>query len=194
MVAPVDLATLQRALFRPTELGEAAFEGLAIVAAVAFGIADRTDWLQPRQLVRHLAGADQVAPAHLGAVDPEVVRRQLDEPLAKERALIAAGPTIGARRGLIGEHRRRSYPHIRHAIGSGEALRQGARLDQSIGADISPEIDEDLTAHTEDRAVAAAGDLDLAIRLARMVHRRQMFTPVLEPADPAADMPRGERD
>jgi hypothetical protein len=73
-------------------------------------------------------------------------------------------------------------------------LRQGARLDQPIGADIGPEIDKDLAAQAEDRAVAAAGDLDLAIRLARMVHRRQMLTPVLEPADRAAHMPRGERN
>ena len=42
--------------------------------------------------------------------------------------------------------------------------------------------------------VAAAGDLELAIRLARVVHRRQMLAPVLEPADRAADMPRSERD
>ncbi len=73
-------------------------------------------------------------------------------------------------------------------------MRQGARLDQPIGADIGPEIDKDLAAQAEDRAVAAAGDLDLAIRLARMVHRRQMLAPVLDPADRAADMPRGERD
>src|SRR5262249_28911689 len=67
-------------------------------------------------------------------------------------------------------------------------------LDQSIGTDIGPEIDEHLAAHAEDRAVAAAGDLDLAIRLARMVHRRQVLAPVLEPADRSADMARGERD
>lgn len=47
---------------------------------------------------------------------------------------------------------------------------------------IGAEIDEDLPAHAEDRAVAAAGDLDLAIRLSRMVHRRQVLAPVLEPA------------
>jgi hypothetical protein len=70
VVAPVDFAALQRALFLPAELGETAFEGLAIVAAVAFGIDGRTARLQPRQPVRHLTGADQVAPPHLGGVDP----------------------------------------------------------------------------------------------------------------------------
>jgi hypothetical protein len=73
-------------------------------------------------------------------------------------------------------------------------LRQGARRDQSIGADIGTEVDEHLATYAEDRAVAAAGDLDLAIRLARMVHRGQMLAPVLQPADWPADMPRAERD
>jgi hypothetical protein len=73
-------------------------------------------------------------------------------------------------------------------------LRQGARRDQPIGAEIGPEVDEHLAAQAEDRAVAAAGDRDLAIRLTRVVHRCQMLAPVLEPADRAANMPRGERD
>src|SRR5262249_60929007 len=60
VVAPVDLAALQRTLFVPAELGETMFEGLAIVAAVAFGIAGWTDRLQPRQLVRHLPRAHPV--------------------------------------------------------------------------------------------------------------------------------------
>src|SRR6202040_3223044 len=102
VVAPVDLAALQRTLFLPAELGEAAFEGFAIIAAVALGIDGRPARLQPWQPVRHLAGADQVAPTHLGAVDPQIARRQLDQPLAKERALIAAGGAIGAGRGLVG--------------------------------------------------------------------------------------------
>jgi hypothetical protein len=66
---------LQRAFLRPAELGEAVFEGFAIVAAVALGIDGRTARLQSRQPVRHLAGADQVAPTHLGAVDPQLARR-----------------------------------------------------------------------------------------------------------------------
>src|SRR5215831_11076231 len=39
-------------------------------------------------------------------------------------------------------------------------------------------------------AVAAAGDLDLAIRAARMVHRGQKLAPVLERADRAAAVAR----
>src|SRR5439155_11659958 len=100
VLAPVDFVALQRTLFLPAELGKAAFEGFAIIAAVALGITGRTDRLQPRQPVRHLSGADQVAPPHLGAVDPKVACRQLDQPLAKKRALVPAGRAIGAGRGL----------------------------------------------------------------------------------------------
>jgi hypothetical protein len=92
---------LQCTLFLPAEFGEAAFEGFAIVAAVALGIDGRTARLKPWQPVRHLAGANQVAPTHLGAVDPQIARRQLDQPLAKERALIAARRAIGAGRGPL---------------------------------------------------------------------------------------------
>src|SRR5256714_14721644 len=62
VVAPVDLAVLQRTLFLPAKLGEAAFEGFAIIATVALGIDGRTARLQPWQPVRHFAGANQVAP------------------------------------------------------------------------------------------------------------------------------------
>ena len=84
VIAAVDLAPLQSALFFPAELGKAAVERLAIVAAVAFGIDRRAPRLQPGQPVRHFRRADQIAPPHLDAVDPEIARRQFDQPLAEE--------------------------------------------------------------------------------------------------------------
>ena len=83
---------------------------------------------------------------------------------------------------------------VGHAVGAAEALGKGARLDQSVGADIGTEVDKDLAPHSEDRAVAAAGDLNLAIRLTCVVHRGQVLAPVFEPADRASDMPRRKRD
>jgi len=86
VVPPVDLAALQRTLFLPAELGEAAFEGLAIIAAVALGIDGRTARLQVWQPVRHLAGADQVAPTYLALSIPRsraansISRSQKNEP------------------------------------------------------------------------------------------------------------------
>src|SRR5436190_72583 len=113
----------------------------------------------------HLGGTDQIASAHLGAVDPQITRRQLDQPLAEERRLISSGSAIGARWGLVGQQRPRNHVHVRHAVWAAKALGQGAGLDQSVGADIGTEVDKDLAAHSEDRAVLAASDLNLAIRL-----------------------------
>ena len=70
----------------PAELGEAVFEGLAIVAAVALGIDGRTARLQPWQPVRHLTGADQVR-RHISVLSiprsraaSSMIRSQKNEP------------------------------------------------------------------------------------------------------------------
>ncbi len=46
----------------------------------------------------------------------------------------------------------------------------------------------------EDDAVARAGDLEIGLRLARVVHRHQVLAPVLDPLHRPVDMARGERD
>jgi hypothetical protein len=84
VIAPIDQTALQFAFFVPAELGEATVERLAVIAAVAFGLGGRAARLQLRQFVRHIGGADQVAATHLGAVDAEIVRRQLDQALAEK--------------------------------------------------------------------------------------------------------------
>src|SRR5439155_19734107 len=101
VITPVDQAPLQSTLFLPAELSEAAFERLAVIPAVAFGIHRRAARLQPRQLVRHLGGADQIAQAHLGVVYSQIACRQLDQSLAEERSLVAAGRAISAGRRLV---------------------------------------------------------------------------------------------
>ncbi len=52
----------------------------------------------------------------------------------------------------------------------------------------------DLAAQRQDGAVARAGDLQVAFRLARMVHRHQVLAPVLGPLDRTADVARRERN
>ena len=46
----------------------------------------------------------------------------------------------------------------------------------------------------EDGAVARAGDLEVALGLARMVHRHQILAPVLDPFHRPLDVARRERD
>ena len=49
-------------------------------------------------------------------------------------------------------------------------------------------------AQGEDRAVARAGDLQLAVDLARMVGRDQVLAAILDPLHRTADQARRERD
>ena len=51
-----------------------------------------------------------------------------------------------------------------------------------------------MPAHGENRAVAPARDLHLAIDLARVVGRDQMLAAILDPFHRPADEPRRERD
>ena len=57
VIAAVDQPALQARFSVPAELGKAALERLAIVAAVAFGIDRRAAGLQPSERIRHLATA-----------------------------------------------------------------------------------------------------------------------------------------
>jgi hypothetical protein len=52
---------------RRNVVAEFGVQRLAVVAAVTFGIRSRPTGFQPRELIRHLGGADQIAPSHLGA-------------------------------------------------------------------------------------------------------------------------------
>src|SRR5581483_9649043 len=62
----------------------------------------------------------------------------------------------------------------------------------AIGADIGAHVAKNLAAQAEDRAVASARDLQLAIDLARMVDGEQMLAPVLDPFHRAVDLARGK--
>ena len=146
------------------------------------------------QRVRHLGLRDQVAAAELDAVDAEVLRHDVEQPLAEEVGLEAAGPAIGADRRLVGHQQRDIEIDIRNAIRTRHELRDIARADRAIGAHIGAHVGIGVAAQAEDRAVLSAGDLDIAFRLARMVHRHQVLAPVLGPLDRPADMARGERD
>ena len=52
----------------------------------------------------------------------------------------------------------------------------------------------DLAADREKGAVARAGDLEVALLLARVVHRHQVFAAILDPFHRAIDVARRERD
>jgi hypothetical protein len=56
-----------------------------------------------RTVVRHLVRRDGIAAAHVVGIDAELDRDRIDQPLAYERGLVAAGGAVGGRRGLVGQ-------------------------------------------------------------------------------------------
>ena len=56
-------------------------------------------------IVRELVGREQVAPADLGAVDAQLARRQVEQPLDHEDAVLAPGAAVGRDDRLVGEDR-----------------------------------------------------------------------------------------
>ena len=69
-----------------------------------------------------------------------------------------------------------------------------ARADRAVGAHVGAHVGVDVAAQADDRAVALAGDLEVASVLAGVVHRHQILAAVLDPLHRALDVARRERD
>ncbi len=81
-----------------------------------------------------------------------------------------------------------------NAIGPGHELRDVARGDGAIGPHIGADIDIGMAAQAQDGAVAAAGDLHVAFRLARVIHAHEVLAAVLRPFHRAPGVTRRERN
>src|SRR6185312_5625781 len=104
VIAAVDQLTLQLLLLVPADLGEAAIERRLIVAAVELVLAlERRDGRKP---VRHLAIDDEITAAELDAIEPQVLRDHVEQPLAEKVRLEPTGAPIGADRRLVGHEQR----------------------------------------------------------------------------------------
>ncbi len=112
--------------------------------------------------------------------------------LAKEIGLETARTAVGADRRLVGHQQRHVDVDVRDPIRPRHELRDVARADGAVGAHIGAHVDEGVAAQAENGAVARAGDLDVAGRLARVVDRHQVLAAVLGPFHRAAAMPRSE--
>ena len=73
-------------------------------------------------------------------------------------------------------------------------MRDIARADGAVGAHISAHVHVGVPAQAEDRALACAGDLHVAFRLARVVQAHQVLAPVFGPFHRTAGVARGERN
>src|SRR5205085_1354593 len=190
VVAAIDQLAIQLRFLLPAEFREAALERRGIVAGVELLLLFRRS--HSRERIRQLIRPWQIPPAELDRIDAEVARRHVEQPLAEEISLEAAGAAIRADRRLVREMRVRLDVDIRHAIRPGEELRDVARRNGAVGAEIGADIDPDLAAQGHDVPVALAEDLELRLHLARMVRRHQVLAPVLGPFHRPPEAPRGE--
>src|SRR5215467_9144177 len=90
----VDAPAVEGLFSRPIEFQEAAVKRLAIIARVAFALDLGTN--DCRQPIRHLRRADEIAAAERDAIELQVVRYEIEQPLAEEVCLEASRAAIGA--------------------------------------------------------------------------------------------------
>ncbi len=178
--------------FSPADLRDRAIEGRVVVAGVEIGLVLVGHQLAGRE--RQLGFDDQVLAAEVDRVEPEIVRDQVEQTLAEEVRLEPAGRAQGADRRLARHHHLEREGDVANAVRARQELHRLRRHHAAVGADIGAHVAPDMAAHAENAAVARAGDLELAIDLARVVGRHQVLAAVLDPLHRPAEQPRGERD
>ena len=144
-------------------------------------------------VVGHLVGADQVAPADLGGIEAEPGGTAVQQPLADEVALGAAGRAQRAGRRLVGDDGPEIAGVARHAIGAGQ--QGGAELGghQRRRPHVGTDVGADDGADGEDAAVAVEADLDLVGDLAGVVGGHEVLAPALDPLHRPPQLERGQR-
>src|SRR6267142_4503238 len=120
VIAAVDQSAAELRLLVPPDLAEALLEGSSVFAAVVAVLG--VSRLHMRNRIRLLGLRDEIAPAEFQAINAEISRSHVDQPLQEEIRLEAAWPTIGADRCLVG-HPKLGVDHdMRHAVGPGQEL------------------------------------------------------------------------
>ena len=163
VMAPVDEPALELRFLRPAEFCEAAVERDPVVAAVDLVLGlERRDG---RERIGHGRRRNEVAAPELDAIDAEIGGDHVQQTLAEEIGLEAAGTAIGADRRLVGHPQRGADLDVGDRVGPRHELGDVARAHRAVGAHIGAHVDVGVAAQAEDDAVAAAGDLDARPRL-----------------------------
>ncbi len=175
----------------PLEHGESLVEQPGIIAGIEHDLGAERD---QRPRIGHLGLGDQVASAHLDAVDAETHRDGVEQALARERALEAAGRPIGATRRLVGEAHVANHAIGRDVIRAGQHARGEIRHGGGVGAHIAALVVEELVFDPEDAPFGIDRGAQLVALLARVVGRDQMLAPILDPLDRAVEPQRRDAD
>ena len=145
---------------------------------------------QPSDVERHLLRGDEIAPPDICRIDAKIGGGDVDQPFAEEIRLDASGAAIGSRRRLVGDMRVHLARKVRNPVWPRQELRATRRRRATGAAGIGADVDRDLAAQPDDDTVPVARDLQLAGCFARMIGRKKMLAPVLDPfhgpVEPAA--------
>ena len=137
---------------------------------------------------------DQVAAADLDPVDAERRGRRVDQPLADERALVAAGGAVGRRRRLVGQPQPADRAEGGHPVEAGHHAHRAVGHAGAVGAHVAALVVAELVLDRQHPPVGIDRDPGAMTLFAALVGRRQMLLPVLDPFDRAAEPPRRGQD
>src|SRR5262249_35698193 len=144
-----------------------------------------------RRLIGKLRLRNEILAAELDAVDPELTRRVLDEPLDDVDRLGPAGAAIGRGRGLVREgHRQMRIARGDIVDADQRAEAAEGREEITIGRKISADIADEMDADAEELAVLVERELGIGDDIAAMLVREQHLAALAAPFDRTAELLR----
>ena len=133
-------------------------------------------------------------PPDLGRIQPEPGSRHVQQPLAREVALRAAGRAERADGRLV----RHDAPEVarvgRHTVRPGQERGAELRGHEGRGPHVCADVGVDHRPHGHDPSGGVEAELEIVLHLARVVRRDEVLAALLDPADGPAELQRGERD
>ena len=146
-----------------------------------------------RNFVRHLLGLDHVAAAHLDAVELQLARDAVHQPLHDEHRLRPAGAAHRRGRHFIGERDRDVELVGRHHVGSGHGHRGDVRHHDAPRREGAGVV-QHAAAERQQLAVLIDSDRNLPVLVALLDRAEEMFAAILEPLHRTADLHCRRRD
>ena len=127
-------------------------------------------------------GRNEVAAADFGAIDLELVRRDVEQPFDDEHAMLPAGAAIGRDDRFVGEDRGKRAVVVGYDVRSEQRALAVDRHRQSVGI-VGAGIVQEYVLDAEDAAVGVERDFGV-MGLATLLRRsKKMLEPVLDPFD-----------
>src|SRR5262249_33500278 len=139
-------------------------------------------------LVRHLLHRQEIAAAQLDAVETELVRGDVDQPLHDEHHFRPPGAAVWPRGCSVGHHATGTEVCGRHPIDAGHDL--DALLNHGVVTGPSAEIADVVTAHRQEITLSVEGELRIHCKIAALVVAEQCLTSIRRPSHGTADLAR----